>query len=245
MPRRRSNFFPRSARDLGAALFTNLSSFWSLRYLQVSRECAPPPGLAAETYRERPPSPSSADSLALARFSHKLVSRDSNSARAGATQRLPRSATPLLSRILAPPHSRPPLRSRACAPSPPPLQFLAGARLACRRGVRARALALLRAGVTLGASGAVRARDPKPRAIKGRWRRRRVPALAGWTGSPVPPLSRSSSCLGAWLGKLRPQGWEKGGRDGRKLLGPVHLGVCSSKLSRWGLTVMSRVLRGP
>lgn len=103
---------------------------------------------------------------------------------------------------------------------------------------RARALALLRAGVTLGASGAVRARDPKPRAIKGRWRRRRVPGLAGWTGSPVPPLNRSSSCLGAWLGKLRPQGWEKRGRDGSKQLGPVHLGVCCSKLSRCGGSLM-------
>lgn len=54
---------------------------------------------------------------ALTRLSHSfsrdfqtLVSRDSNSGRAGATKRLPRSATPLRLRILAPPPSRPPLR---------------------------------------------------------------------------------------------------------------------------------------
>ena len=64
-------------------------------------------------------------------------------------------------------------------------------------------------GVTLGASGAARARDREPRAIEWRWRRRRVPGLLGWTGSPVPPLSPSSSCLGAWPGKLRPQGWDR------------------------------------
>lgn len=161
-----------------------------------------------ETYREKLPSPNWADSLVLARFSNKLVSRDSSSERVGDTEWLPKSATPLHSLFPAPPHSRPSLRYAPALvlPLPPPPQLLAGARLACRRGVRARALALLRAGVTLGASGAVRARDPKSRAIKGRWRRPRVPGLAGWTESPVPPLSPSSSCLGAWLGKLRPQG---------------------------------------
>lgn len=100
-------------------------------------------------------------------------------------------------------------------------------------------------GVTLGASGAARARDPEPRAIEWRWRRRRVPGPAGWTGSPVPPLSPSSSCLGAWPGKLRPQGWKRGGRDGCKEPGPVHLWVCCSELCRHGVSVISSVLRVP
>lgn len=69
--------------------------------------------------REKSPSPNWADLLVLARFSNKLVSRDSSSGRVGDAEWLPKSATPLHSRILAPPHSRPSLRYAAALPSPP------------------------------------------------------------------------------------------------------------------------------
>lgn len=80
--------------------------------------------------------------------------------------------------------------------------------------MRARPRPCCARGVTLGASGAARAQDPELGAIEWRWRRRRVPGPAGWTESPAPPPSPSSSCLGAWPGKLWPQGWD-GRRKGR------------------------------